>query len=96
MIRHVLFIKLKDNSPAHCEKVRDLLLSMKGKVPTVREIEVGIDFLHSERSFDICLFVTLDSPAALEEYQRDAYHCDIVKSYIAEAKELSHAVDYEV
>ena len=96
MIRHVLFIKLKDNSPAHCEKVRELLLSMKGKVPTVREIEVGVDFLRSERSFDICLFVTLDSPAALEEYQRDPYHCDVVKTYIAEAKAASHAVDYEV
>lgn len=96
MIRHVLFIKLKDNSPANCEKVRELLLSMKGKVPTVREIEVGVDFLHSERSFDICLFVTLDSPAALEEYQRDPYHCDVVKTYIAKVREAAHAVDYEV
>lgn len=96
MIRHVLLIKLKENSPEHCEKVRQLLLSMEHKVPTVRAIEVGTDFLHSERSFDICLFVTFDSPAALEEYQRDPYHCDVVKSYIAQTKELSYAVDYEI
>ena len=96
MIRHVLFVKLKDRSPAHCEKVRELFLSMEGKVPCIRAIEAGVDFLHSERSYDVCLYVTLDNPAALDEYQADPYHCDVVKRYIADAKEASVAVDYEV
>ena len=33
---------------------------MQGNVPMLRGIEVGCDVLHSERSFDVILQVTLD------------------------------------
>ena len=49
MIKHIVCFKLKDPSREECEKARDTLLSMKGNVPLIRSIEVGIDFLHSER-----------------------------------------------
>lgn len=59
MVKHVLMIKLKDNAQAECEKLRDLFLTMKGRVPQVIDVEAGADFLHSDRSFDVCLYVTL-------------------------------------
>ena len=49
MIKHVVCFKLKDNSPENCEKAKEVLLSMKGNVPLVRDIAVGLDFLHSLR-----------------------------------------------
>ena len=76
-------IKLKDNSKEQCEKLRDLFMTMKGRVPQALDVEAGADFLHSERSFDVCLTVTLESPEALEEYQKDPYHCNTVKTYVA-------------
>ena len=96
MIKHVICFKLKDNSPAACEKAKEVLMSMKGNVPTVKDIAVGIDFLHSERSYDIHLEVLLDSKEALEDYQKDAYHCDVVKTYMHSVREASVAVDMEV
>ena len=72
MIRHIVCFKLKDHSEEACETARDILLSMKDNVPLVREISVGIDFLHSPRSYDLILQVTLDNREALNDYQEDA------------------------
>lgn len=94
MIKHIVCFKLKDNSEANCQKTKEILLSMEGKVPMLRGIEVGVDFLHSDRSYDIILQVLLDSPEALEEYQNDPYHCGVVKKHMHAVREASVAVDY--
>ncbi len=96
MIKHIVCFKLTDNSPEKLEKAKNILLSMKDKVPTVREIEVGIDVLHSERSYDIILQVLLDDISSLDAYQNDPYHCSVVKTYMHSVRESSIAVDYEV
>ena len=94
MIKHIVCFKLKDNSKESCEKTAKILRSMEGKVPQINTIEVGIDFLHSERSYDVILQVTVDDEKALNDYQNDPYHCDVVKKYIHSVREGSVAVDY--
>lgn len=96
MIKHIVCFKLKDNSREECEKARDVLMSMEGKVPELRGITVGIDFMHSERSYDLILEVLLDDEAALESYQNDPYHCSVVKTHMHAVREASVAVDYIV
>ena len=95
MIKHIVCFKLKDNSPEECQKAKDVLMSMKGKVPMIKQIEVGIDFLHSERSYDIILQVTLEK-SELDKYQTDPYHCSVVKKHMHSVRESSVAVDYEI
>lgn len=95
MVKHVLFVKMKDNSFASCEKVRDLFLSMQDHIDFIRDIHVGIDFLHSDRSYDIVLELTVDSPDDLVRYQKDPYHVNHVKPYIHEVRSGSATVDYE-
>ena len=96
MIKHIVCFKLKDNSLAECEKAKEVLLSMQGNVPELRGISVGIDFLHSERSYDLILEVLLDDEAALESYQSDPYHCSVVKKHMHSVRESSVAVDYYI
>lgn len=96
MIKHIVCFKLKDNSAENCLKTADILKSMQGKVPTLIDMEVGIDFLHSQRSYDIILQVTLENADKLEEYQTDPYHCDVVKTHMHAVMESSVAVDYEL
>lgn len=96
MIKHIVCFKLKDNSLAECEKARDVLMSMKGNVPQLRDIAVGIDFLHSDRSYDLILEVVLDDAKALEDYQNDSYHCSVVKKHMHAVRESSVAVDYVI
>lgn len=96
MIKHIVCFKLTDNSEESKQAARKVLLSMRGQVPTVKEIEVGLDVLGSARSYDVILQVVVDDLNALEQYQHDQYHCDIVKTYMHAHTEKSIAIDYEI
>lgn len=96
MIKHTVCFKLKDNSPEECNKAAQILRSMDGNVELLRGIEVGIDFLHSPRSYDIILQVLLDDEKALEEYQNDEYHCSVVKKHMHSVAESSVAIDFKL
>lgn len=94
MIKHIVCFKLSDKNDK--TKAKEILLSMKENVPSVIDIEVGCDFLSSERSYDIILQVTLASKDELEIYQNDKYHVEVVKSFMHKAAKASIAVDYEI
>jgi hypothetical protein len=94
MIKHIACFKLKDGESA--EKAKEVLMSMKGNVPLIRDIEVGVDILHSERSYDIILSVVLDDMNALEQYQEDPYHVNVVKKHMHAVRQSSVAVDFEI
>ena len=96
MIKHIVCFKLKNNSTENCEKAKEVLLSMQGNVPQLRGIEVGVDFLHSERSYDVILQVLLDDAKSLDDYQNDTYHCSVVKPHMHSVREASVAIDYEI
>lgn len=94
MIKHVVCFKLKDGGKK--EEAKKVLLSMEGKVPTLRGIEVGTDFLGSPRSYDVFLGVLLEDEKALDEYQNDPYHVEVVKKFMHAETESSVAVDFTV
>lgn len=94
MIKHIVCFKLKNGECP--EKAKEVLLSMKDNVPMLKGIEVGVDKLHSARSYDVILQVVLDDMKALEEYQNDKYHCEIVKKHMHAVAESSIAIDYDI
>ena len=96
MIRHIVCFKLREPTPEVLVEARRVLLSMVGQVEEIRDIEVGIDFLHSERSYDLILQVTLDDKTALDRYQAHPYHVGVVKKHMHAIRETSVAVDYEI
>lgn len=96
MIKHIVCFKLKDTSLDNLNKTKEILLSMKGNVPILKDIEVGIDFLHSERSYDIMLTVWLDKKEDLDVYQKDPYHCGVVKPHMHAVRISSISMDYEL
>lgn len=92
MIRHIVFFKHQD--AAKVEELREMLLALEDKIDFVLDLEVGIDFLHSARSFDLALTVTLPDAKHLELYANHAEHLPIVDWAKANGFE-SKAVDYE-
>ena len=94
MVKHTVCFKLKKGEDV--DFAVNLLRSMKGKVPTVLDMEVGKDFLHSERSYDIILTILLKDRLALEEYQKDPYHCEVIKTHMHKVRESSVAIDVEL
>ena len=93
MIKHIVCFKLKDNSDENKKETKEILMSMKDKVPMVRDIQVGVDFLKSPRSYDIILQVELDDRDTLDAYQEDPYHAGVVKKHMHEVMESSIAID---
>ena len=94
MIKHIVCFKLKNPTEEECRKAADVLLSMKGNVELLRDIQVGIDFLHSDRSYNLILEVILDGKDALDAYQVHPYHVNVVKKHMHAVREASVAVDY--
>ena len=95
MVKHVLFCKLDEYTPENAAALVDVFMSMKGKVPVARDVFAAADFLRSGRSYDVMLEVTLDSKEALDEYQKDEYHVNVVKAYVHQRVHQSVTVDYE-
>jgi len=94
MIKHIVCFKLNEGESP--EKAKEVLLSMQGNVPMLRGIEVGVDFLHSNRSYDVILQVLLDDEKALSDYQVDPYHVSVVKKHMHAVTKTSVAVDYKL
>ena len=96
MIKHVVCFKLKEANEENCKKAQEVLLSMKDNIDYIRDIQVGVDFLHSPRSYDVYLSVVLDNEEMLEAYQKDNYHCEIVKAHMHAVTEKSVSLDFVV
>ena len=94
MIKHVVCYKLKDNSLEKKQEVKNMLLSMVGKVEYFVDINVGLDFLGSERSYDVVLEMTFNTKEYMEKYQKDDYHFNVIKPYMKEVRVGSVSVDY--
>lgn len=95
MITHIVFFKLSDPTPANLAAARDLLLSMNGKVEMLRHLEAGIDFVRSERSYDIALYTKFDTKEDLQAYQVHPYHAGTVAAHMKSVCSSVVAVDYE-
>lgn len=94
MIKHIVLFKFKEASPAVIDTVVSGLRNLEGKVEFLRSIEVGIDLVRSERSYDVALVTTFDDMDGLQAYQVHPEHVK-VSDYIGTVKESTIAVDYE-
>lgn len=72
MIRHVVLMKLTEPSDAPEAKTR--LEALRGQIPALRSLDVTLDVLRTDASYDLCLITTHDSLAALEDYQVHPVH----------------------
>jgi hypothetical protein len=96
MIAHIVLFKLSSPTDENCRAVRDMLLSMHGHIDLLRHIEVGLDVIHSERSYDVALYTRFDSLADLQAYQIHPYHAGTVIPFMKANCSSIVAADYEL
>ncbi|MDU1412173.1 MAG: Dabb family protein [Clostridium sp.] len=94
MFTHIVLFKLKDNSKDNVEFVAQRLRSMEGKINELKDIEVGVDELHTERSFDVVLITRFNSLNDMNTYQCHPYHVNEVLAKIKPLMETSKVVDF--
>lgn len=95
MVTHIVLFKLAEPSAENVEVTRNMLLSMDGKIGQLRHLEVGIDMIRSERSYDIALTTRFDSLDDLQSYQVHPYHAGEVIPHMKAVCSAIAAVDYE-
>lgn len=95
MITHIVLFRLKDATPEGLDRTKNVLLSMQGKVPQLKHLEVGINVVPSGRAYDLALITKVDNLEELDAYQVHPVHQDVL-AYMKEAlREPSVAIDYE-
>ena len=94
MVKHVVMYSLVNPSEENKIALRDKFLSMKGKIDILLDIESGIDYLKSGRSYDVVLICTFKSKEDLGTYAMHPVHLPIL-AYAKTLVKESHAVDFE-
>ncbi len=94
MITHIVLLKLVHNTGEIVEEARKVLDGMAGKIPQLRHLEVGVNLIHSYRSYDLALVAKFDSLEDLQAYQNHPVHVEVVK-YLQGVRQSTVTVDYE-
>ena len=94
MIKHIVMWKFKEGEHDNMLIFRDRLLALKGQIPEIRAMEVGINMNPSDRSFDAVLGSEFDSLEALKAYSTNPLHVEVAK-FCKSIRTESHSVDYE-
>ena len=79
MIKHIVMWKFKEGEHDNMLIFRDRLLALKGQIPEIRAMEVGINMNPSDRSFDAVLVSEFDSLEALKAYSTNPLHVEVSK-----------------
>ncbi len=96
MFTHVVLFKLKENTEDNVTFVANTLKAMEGKIAQLKGLEVGIDELNTERSFDVCLITRFNSINDMNDYQVHPYHVNEVLNKIKPYIEVSKVADYNI
>ncbi len=99
MIKHIVLWKLKENAegrpkPEASRELKAALEGLKGKIPELRALEVGVNFNPADTASDVSLYTEFKSREDLEKYQKHPEHlkvAEIVRKLTAERR----VSDYE-
>lgn len=99
MLKHIVFWRFLDEAEGHTKQenmdiVKEGLMSLVGKVPSLISAEVGQDVLHSGMSFDMCLICTFEDIEGMKGYRDHPEHVKVA-SYIAKVKYERAVVDFD-
>jgi quinol monooxygenase YgiN len=99
VVKHLVLWKLKpeahgQSATENARAIKEKLDALRGRVPGLLRIEVGIDFSRTDSSSDLALYSEFESRAALDAYQAHPEH-KAVMPFILEARSERRLVDYE-
>ena len=100
MIKHIVLWRLKDfaegaSKKDNADKVRTMLEDMRGKIPGMLTLEVGLNFEQSDAASDISLYTEFTTREALDAYQVHPEHMN-VKNFLPLVRTERRVIDYEV
>lgn len=98
MLKHIVMWRFREGAEGksrieHARWMKERLEALRGVVPQIRELEVGVNETVSEAAYDAVLISAFDSPADLEAYKCHPAHV-AVSEQCKRVRESRVAVDY--
>ena len=93
MIKHIVILKLNENSPF--EEIKRKIIQLKNYIPEIIEIEVGIDINFDQNPSDISIIAIFKNIKDLEIYANHPKHLEVINNYIKPHLKKRCVVDYE-
>jgi quinol monooxygenase YgiN len=98
MVKHIVFWRLKENAEGgtraeNAARMKRDLEALRGRIPGLLELEVGLDVERSPAAYDVALYSTFVDQAALDAYQKHPEH-QAVAAFIGKVRSDRAVVDY--
>jgi len=94
MVKHIVMFNFKDeNKKENLLKAKEMLEALLESVPTLKSMEVGINFAQEERAMDLSLYSEFEDEEALKSYATHPAHLEVV-AFIKSVASASKVVDY--
>lgn len=98
MLKHIVMWKFKEGANGksaheHALWMKEHLEALVGVVPQIRSLEVGVNEIPSDGSFDAVLTVCFDNEEDLKKYKVNPNH-KVISEYCEEVRITRCAVDY--
>lgn len=93
MVKHIVMWTLHNKNTA--QQVKSTLEALKSTIPSIHEIEVGIDYSNTDASADIILYSTFADKAGLEAYVSHPDHQAVIPM-MQRLTSSRRVVDYEI
>ncbi len=94
MLVHIVMFKFKEeNKKANIIQAKQMLENLMGAIPSLRSIDVGVNFIASDRAMDLSLISVFETKEGLDLYDAHPEHQKVV-TFIKSVVEYSKASDY--
>jgi len=93
MIKHVVMFQFGPEYKSDLPLAKQKLEALVDTVPSLKHMEVGLNFIESKRSMDLVLTAQVEDEAGLEAYRIHPAHQEVV-DFIKPRAVASKAVDY--
>lgn len=95
MVIHIVMFKfLESTSVDDIDNLKDKIESLEKSVPTLRSMEVGINFADESRAMDMSLISRFDDKDGLDAYASHPEHLKVIE-FVKTITEYTKVVDYE-
>ena len=99
MLKHIVLFKLKPAAESaskeeNAKKIKRDLEALKGVIPQIRHIEVGINVILSDAAYDIAIYSEFANEADLSTYAKHPEHVKVAE-FVGKVKESRVVVDYK-
>jgi hypothetical protein len=97
MIKHIVLFKVNDKSKI--EEAKNKILSLKGQIPEIIDIEVFSDIGYDKTASDFGLITTLKNVEDLDIYAKHPIHQEViqfVKTIAVERRVIDYKTDNSI